>query len=236
MKTVNLIGDCHSTRVWQWWDPETCPVDFKAWGKAGLKAWSFYPENMEQENEQSSGIETVSQYVEQPQGEFWVKPFGEFKNPDLVMIWVGYVDIRQWMPKYEILEHNSKDVVRGFLDRVREYYKESTIQLIEPLPQFTEMHLKHEGISPSYTYEERQSINKLFVDTLNEYAVEHNMLTPVTQQEIKNAIGFQELTLECVNSVAPHPQDSLKPELWGKIYQLFIEKANEVLKEKIKLQ
>jgi hypothetical protein len=234
MKTVNLIGDCHSTRVWQWWDPETCPVDFKVWGKAGLKAWSFYPEKMEQENEQSSGIETVSQYVEQPQGEFWTKPFGEFKNSDLVMIWVGYVDIRQWMPKYEILEHNSKDVIRKFLDRVREYYKESTIQLIEPLPQFTEMHLKYEDISPSYTYEERQSINKLFVDTLNEYAVEYNMPTPITQQEIKDAIGFQEFTLECVHSVAPHPQDSLKPELWGKIYNLFIEKANDMLKEKIK--
>ncbi len=232
MKTVNLIGDCHSTRVWQWWDPETCPVDFKVWGKAGLKAWSFYPEKMEKENEQSSGIETVSQYLEQPQGEFWTKPFGEFKNSDLLMIWVGYVDIRQWMPKYEPLEHNSKDVIRNFLDRVLEYYKESTIQIIEPLPQFTEMHLKYEGISPSYTYEERQSMNKLFVDTLNEYAVEHNMLTPITQQEIKDAIGFQELNLECVNSVAPHPQDSLKPELWEKIYKLFIGKANKILKEK----
>ena len=234
MKTVNLIGDCHSTRVWEWWNPETCPVDFKVWGKAGLKAWSFYPEKMEQENEQSSGIETVSQHVLDKLDAPWIRPFGEFKNADLVMIWIGYVDIRQWMPKYEPLEHNSKDVIRHFLDRVREYYRESPIQLIEPLPQFTEMHLKHEGISPSYTYEERQFINKLFVDTLNEYAVKHGMLTPITQQEIKDAIGFQELTLECVHSVAPHPQDSLKPELWEKIYNLFIEKANNIFKEKIK--
>jgi hypothetical protein len=232
MKTVNLIGDCHSTRVWQWWDPKTCPVDFKVWGKAGLKAWSFYPEKMERELEQSSGIETVSQYIEHPQGEYWVKPFDEFKKSDLIMIWVGYVDIRQWMPKYEPLKHNSKEVIISYLDRVRDYYKDSEIQLIEPLPQFTEMHLKYEGISPSYTYEERQKINKIFVDTLNEYAIEHNMLTPITQQEIKDAIGFQELTQECVNSVAPHPQDSLKPELWGKIYELFIGKANKILKEK----
>lgn len=234
MKTVNLIGDCHSTRVWEWWNPETCPVDFKVWGKAGLKAWSFYPEKMEQENKQSSGIETVSQYVLNELDEPWIRPFGEFKNADLIMIWMGYVDIRQFMPKYEPLQNNSKKVIVEFLDRVREYYKGSIIQIIEPLPQFTEMHLKYEGISPSYTYEERQSINKLFVDTLNEYVIEHNMLTPITQQEIKDAIGFQELTLECVHSVAPHPQDSLKPELWGKIYNLFIEKANNIFKEKIK--
>lgn len=232
MKTVNLIGDCHSTRVWQWWDPQTCPVNFKVWGKAGLKAWSFYPEKMERELEQSSGIETVSQYIEHPQGEYWVKPFDEFKKSDLIMLWVGYVDIRQWMPKYEPLEHNSKEVIIKYLDRARDYYKESQIQLIEPLPQFTEMHLKYEGISPSYTYEERQKINNIFIDTLNEYAIKHNMLTPITQQEIKDAIGFQELTSECVHSVATHPQDSLKPELWGKIYNLFIEKANKILKEK----
>jgi len=229
MKTVNLIGDCHSTRVWQWWDPETCPVDFKAWGKAGFKAWSFYPEKMEEENEQSSGIETVSQYVQKPEGESWIKPFGEFKNPDLVMMWIGYVDIRNWMPKHEPEKHNSKDVVIDYLDRVREYYKESIIQLIEPLPQFTDMYQKYEGLSPNFTYEERQKINNLFVDTLNEYVIEHNMLAPITQQEIKDAIGFQELTLECVHSVAPHPQDSLKPELWGKIYDLFIGRANAIL-------
>ena len=225
MKTVSLVGDCHSTRVWEYWNPEDCPVDFKVWGFAGMTAWLFDPKKFEIEQTQSSGVENWNVYCNDKPAEYWIKPFSQFKDSDIVMLWIGYVDIRLFMPKYKPLLHNSKKVIIEFLDRAKDYYKESKILLIEPLPQFTEMHLKYEGISPSYTYEERQKINKLFVETLNEYVIEHNMLPPITQNDIKDAIGFQEFTTECVHSVAEHPQDSLKPEYWAKIYNLFIEKA-----------
>jgi hypothetical protein len=49
MKTVQLVGDCHSTRIWEHWNPETCPVDFKVWGVAGMTAYAFDPVKFEEE-------------------------------------------------------------------------------------------------------------------------------------------------------------------------------------------
>ena len=46
MKKVYLIGDCHSARVSEHWNPEDCKVDFKVWGKAGEFAWKFDPKKL----------------------------------------------------------------------------------------------------------------------------------------------------------------------------------------------
>jgi len=221
MRSVNLIGDCHSTRIWEHWNPEDCPVDFKVWGVAGMTAWAFDPKKLEEEKAESSGIESGSDYCVK-QRDYWVRPFNEFKDSDIVMLWLGYVDIRQWLPKHQ----NTEQTVIEYLDRVREYFKGSTIQLIEPLPQFTEMLLKYDGISPSYTYEERRKINGIFISTLNKYVRDHNMLKPITQLEIREAVGLSEFTPEDTATWAPHPQDSLKREYWSKIYDLFIKKAS----------
>ena len=227
MKKVYLIGDCHTTRVWEHWNPETCPVDFKAWGMAGLTAWSFDPELYSAENKKSEGLENINQYVDKPQ-EWWIRDFNEFKDPAIVLIWLGYVDIRQRLVEY----NNAIEDAYQMLDRVRNYYKNSIIQIIEPLPQFTEMLLKYDGISPTFTYEDRQNQNNIFCGALREYAQEHNMLTPITQQSIKDAVGIQEFTTEYAADVINPDQpwhnkkkDALKKEYWEKIYNLFIIKS-----------
>ena len=227
MKKVYLIGDCHATRVWEHWNPETCPVDFKAWGMAGLTAWSFDPELYSAESKQSEGLESTNQYVDKPQ-EWWIRDFNEFKDPAIVLVWLGYVDIRQRLVDYD----NAIEDAYQMLDRVRNYYKNSIIQIIEPLPQFTEMLLKYDGISPTFTYEDRQNQNNIFCGALREYAQEHNMLPPITQQSIKDAVGIQEFTIEYAADVINPDQpwhnkkkDALKKEYWEKIYNLFIIKS-----------
>ena len=230
MKKVYLIGDCHTTRVWEHWNPETSPVDFKAWGIAGLTAWSFNPDTYLAENKKSEGLENVNQYINKPQ-EWWVRDFSEFKDPDIVLIWLGYVDIRQRLVEY----NNAKEDAYQMLDRIRRYYKDSVIQVIEPLPQFTAMLLKYDGISPTFTYEERQNQNFIFCEALKEYTQKHNMLTPITQQEIKDAVGIQEFTIEYAADVISPDQpwhnkkkDALKKEYWAKIYDLFINKSMNI--------
>jgi len=230
MKKVYLIGDCHTTRVWEHWNPDTAPVDFKAWGMAGLTAWSFNPDTYSAENKKSEGLENVNLYIDKPQ-EWWIKDFNEFKDPDIVLIWLGYVDIRQRLVDY----NNAKEDAYQMLDRVRSYYKNSVIQIIEPLPQFTEMLLKYDGISPTFTYEDRQNQNNIFCGALKEYTQQHNMLTPITQQEIKDAVGIQEFTIDYATDVIPLDQpwhnkkkDALKKEYWAKIYDLFISKSVDI--------
>ena len=224
MRSLILIGDCHSTRVWQHWNPNECKFDFRVWGLAGMTAYAFDPEKLREEKTLSSGIENYNVFVNRTP-DAWKISFDYFQRANIVFIWLGYVDIRQWLPKHK----NTKEVVINYIDKVRSYYRDSIIQLVEPLPQFTEMLLKYDGISPSYTYEERQNINKIFVDTMNEYAKENNMLKPITQDEIKAAVGLQEFTPEHCATFAPHPQDSLKREYWKKIYDLFMEKAELIM-------
>jgi hypothetical protein len=230
MKKVYLIGDCHTTRVWEHWDPDTAPVDFKAWGIAGLTAWSFNPDIYSAENKKSEGLENLNEYINKPQ-EWWIRGFNEFKDPDIVLIWLGYVDIRQRLVDY----NNAKEDAYQMLDRVRSYYKNSVIQIIEPLPQFTEMLLKYDGISPIFSYEDRQNQNNIFCGALKEYTQQHNMLTPITQQEIKDAVGIQEFTIDHAADVIPLDQpwhnkkkDALKKKYWAKIYDLFISKSLDI--------
>ena len=231
MKKVYLIGDCHSTRIWEHWNPERCPLEFKVWGMAGLTAWSFDPYEYEKEHKKSEGIENKSLYVEKEQ-DWWSREFNEFKDPDLVLVWLGYVDIRQRLPHFK----NAKEDAIQYLDRIKNYYKNSRIQIIEPLPQFTEMLLKYDGISPSYTYEERQEQNDEFCKAINEYAMHHAMPKPITQQQIKNAVDIQEFTTEYAADAFPLAQpwhnpkkDALKTEYWEKIYNLFMHHAIQIL-------
>jgi hypothetical protein len=224
MEKVYLIGDCHSARVSEHWNPEDCKVDFKAWGKAGTFAWKFEPKKLFLENTESTGTEQPNRYVGSNR---LALNFQDVKDDGLVMVWVGYVDIRQLLP----VHNNAKACAYKYLDEVVAYFPNSKIQIIEPLPQFTEMLLKYEGISPEYTYEERQKQNYEFCEALNEYAKDHEMLSPITQQEIKDAVGLQEFKPEHTpqGTVAPHPQDALLKEYMEKIYDLFISKAYKVL-------
>ena len=229
MKKVYLLGDCHTTRVYEHWNPETCPVDFKAWGLAGMTAWTFDPFELENEEKLSNGIENINEYVKKEYS--FVKKFNEFKDPDIVLVWLGYVDIRQRLPEWDNAEKDAYQI----LDRIRAYYTNSVIQVIEPLPQFTEMLLKYDGISPVQTYEERQRQNHIFCAALNEYTKNHNMLKPITQQEIKDAVGIQEFTIEHAADVFPLDQpwhnnkkDALKKDRWAEIYNLFINKSVDI--------
>ena len=61
------------------------------------------------------------------------------------------------------------------------------------------------------------------------------MLTPITQQEIKDAVGIQEFTIEYAADVISPDQpwhnkkkDALKKEYWAKIYDLFINKSMNI--------
>jgi hypothetical protein len=97
------------------------------------------------------------------------------------------------------------------------------------------MLLKYDGISPTFTYEDRQNQNNIFCGALREYTQQHNMLTPITQQEIKDAVGIQEFTIDYATDVIPLDQpwhnkkkDALKKEYWAKIYDLFISKSVDI--------
>lgn len=227
MKKVNLIGDCHTARILEHWNPETSPVDLKVWGKAGFKAYNLDIKELYEYDEPSSGIESFNENTKKffKTNEETILNFQSIKNGELIMPWVGYIDIRQFLPKYK----NAEIIVKEYMEKFISFYDKSVIRFIEPLPQFTEMLLKYEGIHPSYSYEERLEQNKIFIESLRKYSEEYGLQKPISQDDIYKAVGVQEFTTDLTPQNTSHPVDALTSDHMNKIYNLFIEESVNTL-------
>ena len=223
MKKVFIFGDCHTARIWEHYNSKNCPVNLKMWGLAGTKVWDLDKKIIEAIKDDliSSGVEAATQQLN-----FDPKiKFTEYMDSDLIMPWLGYVDIRQFLPKYK----NAEEIVKIYVETILNTFKDKKIRFIEPLPQFTEMLLKYEGISPSYEYEERLEQNKLFLYYLREYSNRENLMSPVSQTKIYEVTQRKEFTPDMTHNKAPHPVDGLKDVYNEKIYNLFIEEIVNTL-------
>lgn len=216
---IYMIGDCHLSRVQEHYIKEESQLDILFWGKAAKKIWDIDFQSMKNENEMSSGKE-----IRDFEGDGQIG-FNEIKDDSIVFSWFGYVDIRTHLTKY----NNAELVVEKYINQLKSYFKNSKIYIIEPLPQFTEMILKYEGISPYYTHEERLEQNKKFLNKLYELCDSNNIEILITQKEILECLGVRELTPSMTHNLAPHPVDGLKQEYSKKLFDLFELKARQVL-------
>lgn len=221
MTIIYAMGDCHLSRVQEHYDPNNSDINFVIWGKAAKKIWDLDFDEMRSSNEISSGKE------QQKFDGDGVTEFVAIKDESVIFSWFGYVDIRTFLSKYE----NADEVAKKYIDQLKNGFKNSLIVIIEPLPQFTEMLLKYEGISPSYTYEQRLNQNKLFLESMHKYAKEAGITNFITQSEILEAIGENELTPSMTHNKAPHPVDGLKDEYNKKIFLLFEKYAKKIIEE-----
>lgn len=217
-KPVYVIGDCHTSRVQEHYDSSISPINFVFWGKASKKIWSLDFQKMKKENDLSSGKEI------QINGD-GITGFSEIKDDGVVFSWLGYVDIRTFLTKYD----NSELIIKRYMSQLKKYFKNSKVYIIEPLPQFTEMLLKYDGISPYFTHEERLEQNKKFLKYLHRYAKKNNYEILITQQDILDCLGVRELTPGMTHNLAPHPVDGLQTKYSKKIYELFEFNAKKIL-------
>ena len=116
--------------------------------------------------------------------------------------------------------------MKNFIDNIKINFPNSRVVIIEPLPQFTEMLLKHEGISPYYTHEQRIDQNREFLAALHKYAKEAGFEIVITQQDILDALEVPELTPSMTHKDAPHPVDGLHPDHMVKVWKLFADKLS----------
>lgn len=215
MKKIYLIGDCHLSRVSEHYEENNNKIDMVFWAKAAKKIWDLDFKTMYDEGELSSGKE------EQRFHEDGVIPFSDIKDDGIIFSWFGYVDIRTFLSRYI----NADSVAQKYIKQLTSTFKNSEIVIIEPLPQFTEMLLKYEGISPHYTYEQRLYQNYDFLESLHFYAEEAGIKNFILQSEILDCLGVTELTPSMTHTKAPHPVDGLKDEYNKKILDLFTQKA-----------
>lgn len=213
-----MLSDCHLSRAIEHYYPEKHDFNFIPWPKAGLKMHGFSIENLRAENDTSSGVE-IPRTIDHPK-----LPFSVLKDEDVLVLWLGYVDTRTFLPKYK----NADETVKNFIDDIKKNFTNSRVVIFEPLPQFTEMLLKHEGISPYYTHEQRIDQNREVLAALHKYAKEAGFEIVLTQQDILDALGVPELTPSMTHVDAPHPVDGLHPDHMVKIWDLFAKKFTEL--------
>lgn len=207
MHTVSFIGDCHLARVYEYHEDSSNNVKF--WGTAGLRIFGLDFAELSSSNKLSSGTEI---------GNKDPVAFKDVENSDIIVLWIGYVDIRQHLPKYK----NSETIVKEYVESAVSFFKDKVVIFVDPLPQFDKMYLKYEGISPEYTYDQREEQNKDFMFYLKKYAAEHGCPEPISQEDILNAIGVESLDDRVLRKIAPHPVDSLSEEYNERLYNFFI--------------
>jgi len=218
MKKIYLIGDCHLSRVSEHYEKDNNQIEMVFWGKAAKKIWDLDFKQMTQQSELSSGKEL------QKFPNDGVIPFSDIKDDGILFSWFGYVDVRTFLSNYD----NANIVAKKYVEQLKQQFKNSKIVIIEPLPQFTEMLLKYEGISPHYTYEQRLEQNKKFLNSLRAYAYEAGITDFIYQSEILECLEVRELTPSMTHTKAPHPVDGLQDEYNKKILDLFTKKALEL--------
>lgn len=213
-----MLSDCHLSRAIEHYYPEKHNFTFIPWPKAGLKMYGFSIEEMKEANENSSGVE-IPRTIDHPK-----LPFSVVEDDGVLVLWLGYVDIRTFLSKYK----NADETVKRFIFDIKKNFPNSRVVVFEPLPQFTEMLLKHEGISPYYTHEQRIDQNREFLAALHLYSKQAGFEIGLTQQEILDALGVPELTPSMTHVDAPHPVDGLHPDHMVKIWDLFAKKFEEL--------
>lgn len=212
MHTISLIGDCHLARVYEYHKDSSPNIKF--WGTAGLRIFGLDFLELSNNNKLSSGTEI---------GNKDPVAFKDIEDSEIVVLWIGYVDIRQHLPKYK----NAEIIVKEYVENALSFFKDKIVIFADPLPQFDKMYLKYEGISPEYTYDEREKQNKEFLFYLKKYAAEYGCPEPISQKEIFDAIGVESLDDKVLRNIAPHPVDSLSEKYNERLYNFFIRSINQ---------
>jgi len=215
MKNVAIVGDCHTARIFEHYKAEETDLNIHFWGLAGYRAHNLDYNKTAEMKVRSSGMELPLD------GQDHSIEFNELPKCDLVIPWIGYVDIRTYLTRYD----NADIIAREYVDKTVDYFKDSVILFAEPLPQFRQMLLKYPGISPEYTFEERQNQNKLFLAGMNKRIEELGLPKPISQEQILATLGVNELDESMTRNIAPHPMDGLDDEYNKKILHLFIKSA-----------
>lgn len=218
---VYLIGDCHSTRIYEHHDFNNPYIDLKMWGKAGMSSWVFDPELLKSKKRFSSKIEHDAHLFPEPIS------FDQINDDGLILAWFGYLDV-----KYLLYKGNSIDeTAYKYISRLKNNFPNSKIKLIEPHPQFVETMLLEGETHPNLSYKIRQEQNKLFCEALEKYSKEFNLEPIIKQEDIYSATGLKIFTAKETVRFEEDKRllDGLAPEFRIGIYNLFIKEIYKSL-------
>jgi hypothetical protein len=217
-----LIGDCQSNRVYEHYTGDGSMINLMLWGKGGKSAWHFDPIEMRKK-------EVVGDKLEHSNAVYTYEPFSfslvEDSEENLIVAWFGYIDC-----KYKIAIHDdAEQTAYRYVNNLKKHFSRSKILLIEPLPQFVEdIYIESEKI-PVFDYEVRRRIELEFCSALKMFAKDFGIENYITQEEILEAIGLNELTLNDTPDDRENRIDGLKPHHNLAIYNLIVQRSIKII-------
>lgn len=215
MKKIYIAGDCHVTRLEQYHRDSDSKHDITFWGRAGQSMYSFDPIKFNENNTISSRPDNDGLLKNGPEPKKW----RDIKDDGVIVLWLGYIDAKNYLFKY----NNSEEIAKEYISKITNYFKKSTIVLMDPHPQFVDnLFINSEGIK-IVEYSDRKIQNDYLCSSLHKHALNSGIHKIITQEEILNALGLPYITKNESAEYFPTPQDGLDQKYIKQIYNLILD-------------
>jgi len=248
---VQVIGDCHTARIsGQHVNAHLGPIEkltrfnppleiknskfllgtnieVNFWGLAGFKAFGIdLPETLIQDPF-SSNVEDALDIPGVVDGIELKFKFSQVLESDIIMPWLGYVDCRNWIPKY----NNADLVVKDYVESFMQTFPNKKFRFIDPFPQFQELNTHN---YPSIAYDLKINADSEFRDALSKICKDKGFLPPITQDVVYNAVGERTLHKDHarIGNEEYHKSttiDALKFEYNEKVYNNLVNQIKETV-------
>lgn len=235
MSKVYVIGDCQTARVYShhllenagrnfikpatWTDDKTIKdtdIELRMWGLSGYKCWDADFSKDHNEGTMSSPTEDVPDLAPITDNLMEMLPFSSIKGSDIIMPWMGYIDCRNYLPKY----NNAEEVVKNYVEETLRFFDGTNVRFIEPFPQFDV--LGTHNYLEAYSYEVKAHQSNMFIELLHQYSDKAGLMPPVSQSIVYDAVGEKRLTKKHAKQGGEYHDftllDGLKPEYNKKVY------------------
>jgi hypothetical protein len=215
MKKIYIAGDCHVTRLEQYHRDSDSKHDITFWGRSGQSMHSFDPIKFNENNTISSRPDNDGLLKNGPEPKKW----RDIKDDGVIVLWLGYIDAKHHLFKYD----NAEKVAKDYLAKVTNYFKSSKIVIMDPHPQFIDnLFIDSENIK-IVEYQDRKNQNDYLCKALHEHAPVFGINQIITQDQVLNAIGLKEITKNESASYFPAPHDGLDQIYIESIYNLILD-------------
>lgn len=135
----------------------------------------------------------------------------------IVMPWLGYIDIKNWLPQKNLKNYKSVDeVIDIYVEKTLNKFKKSKIIFINPMPQFEVIiaaRWANFSSDPAIDFEDRHTMHLEFTESLKSKCQSLGLVDPVNISEILNA-EWVDTGMQFKRPLKDLYNDHLRPEFY----------------------
>lgn len=138
----------------------------------------------------------------------------------IIMPWLGYIDIKNWLPQKSLKNYKGVDeVVDIYVEKTLKKFKNSEIIFINPMPQFEVIIAARWAnflSDPAIEFEERHTMHLEFISKLNQKIISKGLKNPIDISEILD-VPWINTSMQFKKPIRELYNDHLRPEFYSKI-------------------